>query len=252
MIANETAVVAEIKVLQDGIEQKARSCVRDAQRIGQLLKDVQKDLEKCNSCTFPEWVEAHCSFSRRTAYNYMDLFNYRMRLAETSSFSDAYKKIEEIKLIEHQSEEQKARERVDIAYETGRKPEGWRQHTDDKLLEQKKIDEENRRAYEENRRIQIERFKAEEEERLRAKKAEADAIENARRVMADAVDNAMRVESWKSRLHLSGNNSDIENLIIGYLNDLENDTRRIECCQNIIKVCRKIAVDLTADNKDGF
>ena len=252
MITNEQSVICEINYLQNGIEQKAKSCVQDAQRIGQLLTEVQSELQMCNRCTFAEWVEKNCNFARRTAYNYIDLFSYRSRLSEINSFSEAYRQIEEIKQIEQKSEAQKAFERVNEAYRTGEKPEGWRRGTDDKLLQQKKETIERQKAYEENLRRQAEEINRQEAER-KQRQAEQDAVlKHTQKIISDVLEQAVKIENWKDKLHLSGNNSDIENLIISYLNGLENDTRRIECCHNIIKVCKKIVSDLTVENKNGF
>ena len=252
MITNEQSVICEINYLQNGIEQKAKSCVQDAQRIGQLLKEVKNSLENSNSFKFPEWVRQNFNFTLQTAYNYMDLFQYRSKIVGSSSFTEAYKQIDEIKQIEQKTENEKARERVEVAYKTGKKPEGWRQHTDDKLLQEKKESIERQKAYEENLRRQAEEINRQEAER-KQRQAEQDAVlKHTQKIISDVLEQAVKIESWKDKLHLSGNNSDIENLIISYLNGLENDTRRIECCHNIIKVCKKIVSDLTVENKDGF
>lgn len=251
-ITNEQSIIYEINYLQDGITQKAKSCIQDAQRIGQLLMQVQEDLQKSNSWTFAEWVNKNCNFGRSTAYNYIDLFQYRMKIGASASFSDAYKQIEEIKQIEQRTENEKARARVEVAYKTGTKPDGWRRGTDDKLLQEKKESVERQKAYEENLKKQAEEINRQEEERKQRRAEEDVIIENAQRVISEAIGYAEKMASWKDKLHLSGNNSDIENMIIGYLNNLENDSRRIECCHNIIKICKQIVSDLTVKNKDGF
>ena len=249
---NEQSIIYEINYLQDGITQKAKSCVKDAQRIGQLLCEVQTQLETCHSGRFPEWVINNCSISERTAYRYMDLYQYRLKIGETASFSEAYKQIEEIKQIEQKTENEKAAERVEVAYKTGVKPEGWRQHTDDKLLQQKKEAAERQKAYDENLKMQAERINREEEVRKQEQEHREKVIDNARKIMSEAVERAVKLESWRDKLNLSGNSEDVENMIIVYLDELENDSRRIECCHNIIKICKQIVRDLSSDNKDGF
>ena len=251
-ITNEQSIIYEINYLQDGITQKAKSCVQDAQRIGQLLTQVQNELQISNSWKFVDWVKHNFKFSVATAYNYMDLFKYRMKIESSSSFSDAYKQIEEIKQIEQKTENEKAKERVEVAYKTGSKPEGWRRGTDDKLLQEKKEAVERQKAYDENLKIQAERINREEEQRKQERENQQRIIDNAQKIMSETIEKAVKIENWKNKLHLSGNNEDIENMILVYLDDLENDSRRIECCHNIIKVCKQIVSDLTTKNRDGF
>jgi hypothetical protein len=52
--------------------------------------------------------------------------------------------------------------------------------------------------------------------------------------------------AFKDRIRLSdgGKQDPFIDAIMDYLNELENDTRRIEACNNIIKVCRNICVKL--------
>lgn len=48
----------------------------------------------------------------------------------------------------------------------------------------------------------------------------------------------------KIRLSDDGKKDPFVDAIMDYLNDLGNDTRRIEACNNIIKVCRNVSVKL--------
>ena len=55
-----------------------------------------------------------------------------------------------------------------------------------------------------------------------------------------------RQATWKEKIRLSDNGKDdaFMDAIIDYLDTLENDTRRIEACNNIIKICRNVSVEL--------
>ena len=54
-----------------------------------------------------------------------------------------------------------------------------------------------------------------------------------------------RIE-WKDKIRISDNGKDdaFMDAIIDYLDTLPNDNRRIEACNNIIKICRNISVNL--------
>lgn len=51
---------------------------------------------------------------------------------------------------------------------------------------------------------------------------------------------------WKEKIRLSDGGKDdaFMDAIIDYMETLENDNRRIEACNNIIKICRNISVEL--------
>lgn len=53
-------------------------------------------------------------------------------------------------------------------------------------------------------------------------------------------------QTWKEKIRLSadGKENAFMDAIIDYMETLENDTRRIEACNNIIKICRNISVEL--------
>jgi len=52
--------------------------------------------------------------------------------------------------------------------------------------------------------------------------------------------------NWKEKIRLSdgGKEDAFMDAIIDYLEGLDNDSRRIEACNNLIKICRNIAVEL--------
>ena len=51
---------------------------------------------------------------------------------------------------------------------------------------------------------------------------------------------------WKDKIRISDNGKDdsFNDAILEYLDTLENDNRRIEACNNIVKICRNISVQL--------
>lgn len=59
-------------------------------------------------------------------------------------------------------------------------------------------------------------------------------------------------DDWKEKIRLSdgGKEDAFMDAIIEYLETLENDSRRIEACSNIIKICRNISVELQSARKE--
>jgi hypothetical protein len=53
----------------------------------------------------------------------------------------------------------------------------------------------------------------------------------------------------KIRLSADGMKDPFQDALMDYLNGLENDNRRIEACYNIIKICKKVAVELQSKDK---
>ena len=53
---------------------------------------------------------------------------------------------------------------------------------------------------------------------------------------------------FKEKIRISDNGKDdaFSDAIIDYLEDLPDNNRKIEACYNIIKICKRIAVDLQA------
>jgi CHASE3 domain sensor protein len=70
---------------------------------------------------------------------------------------------------------------------------------------------------------------------------------NAFHAAADSfIQQTQKKEEWKEKIRLSdcGKEDAFMDAIIEYMETLENDTRRIEACNNIIKICRNISVEL--------
>jgi len=233
----------ELNRLHGEIEQKLRTTVQDAIRAGEILAQVKDRLEHGE---FLPWIKQNCEFGTTTADKYRKLYIYRDKIPSSGNLQDAYRDSAQIESREKKAENQKARERVKHYRKTGEKLEGWRRGTEDKLaLEDKERDERIDAARE--RSEEVER-KRESERRRRDEERESfrqtdEILQQAVEQMGDA---HQKRQEFKERIRLSqsGGSDAFVDAIMDYLDELEDDNRRIEACQNIIKVCRNVATQL--------
>jgi len=229
----------ELNRLDAAIQSGMRQTVSDAIRAGEILGHVKNHFEHGE---FLPWIRENCEFSQKTAWNYMAVHRHSNKLVSVTNLQDAYQKVAQIETAEKQSEDRKAKDRVSEYRETGGKPEGWRRGTDDKLAQ--KEDERQARIDEARDRVRAESKERDEKESF--DDAE-DALfqEAAERLVATTE----KRQGFKERIKLSqaGESDSFIDALMDYLNELESDSRRIEACQNIIKVCRNVAAELQAD-----
>jgi hypothetical protein len=252
---------AEINRLHGVIEQKLRSSVEDAIRVGQILTQVKDRLPHGD---FLPWLQATCDFSSDTSERYRKLYAHHSKIRSVRNLQEAYQQIETIERQQKQTEEQRAQERIREYRETGVKPDGWRRGTDDKLLEDsrqqeqrskdmrrraaelnEKIREEEARKAEEERRITEEREKA-ERERLEAESQRPSGFWINEEILAEVQVSASKRTEFKERIRISdsGSSDPFIDALMDYLEELPDDNRRIEACYNVIKVARGIAAEL--------
>jgi len=235
----------ELNRIHAGIESKMRSTVQDAIRAGEILAQVKERLPHGD---FLPWIKLNCRFSQQSASNYMRLFEYRSKLPTVSNLQEAYRQVETLEAQERKTDDQKARERVATFVKTGNKPEGWRRGTDDKLA-QEEI-ERDKRIKAEQERIKLE--SAKKEQTAQESKQEYDRLFNdAMKYVENATTSITKRMAFKERIRLSheGVNDSFIDALMDYLDELDDDSRRIEACYNIIKVCKGIANDLQAGRK---
>jgi hypothetical protein len=153
-----------------------------------------------------------------------------------------------------QNESVKINNRILVYKKTFVKPNDWDEKTEKEYQRQikeqkereKRIDEYKKEAEERERRKAEERAK-EEEQRLRYK-IELEMLNS----MAEfGMKRAKQKDEFKKRIKLSqsGESDLFIDALMDYLDELTDDNRRIEACNNIIKVCRNISVELQRGNK---
>ena len=227
-----TALISNTKLL-----------ISQAVEIGGLLSQVK---ENGKHGEFEQWLEQHIKFNTRTARNYLSVFKYQNQITGASNLTEAYKLIETLEAQKKKSETQNAYERVAEYRKTGKKPEGWRQHTDDKLAQEEE---------ERDKRIDLmkqESLNRKQEEQSKAREREAEQV----RIEIDT-DSLLKFFDHESeavkkrtefkeaiRLSAEGMQDPFQDALLDYLEGLENDSRRIEACHNIIKVCKRLAAKI--------
>lgn len=88
------------------------------------------------------------------------------------------------------------------------------------------------------------RREQEEEERRRSQ----DDLFNhtAQQIIDEQIKSIKERQEWKDKIKISNNGKDdpFMDALMDYLETLDDDNRRIEACNNIIKICRNISVKL--------
>jgi hypothetical protein len=233
----------ELDRLHGEIENKMRSTVSDAIRAGEILSVVKASL---GHGEFLPWIKSNCSFSERTAQNYMRLFSYKSKCENVADLQEAYKQVESLESQAKQSEAQKANKRVSQYIKTGIKPEGWRRGTDDELY-RKEIE------YQEQSKKRQEQFKERENAESQKKKERQQDYEKFKQetnflndVASKVIKDFEKKKEFKQRIKLSqsGESDLFIDALMDYLEELTDDNRRIEACNNIVKVCRNISIEL--------
>jgi hypothetical protein len=249
----------EIKRELSELNNTLKMSVQKAIRIGELLTEQKAFV---GHGLFLPWLEKNFDMSQQTASNYMRLHTHQSKLLNIGNLSEAYRQIETIEAQEKQSKVERDRSLIAEYRKTGIKPDGWTpaldkavKDTDDHLAEMKE-----RRAKEE----------AEREQRAKEYQEKIDAavkpppasqtsqahtqqdsttggLADAFKIAAGAyIDHTNKRNEWKEKIRLSdgGKEDAFMDAIIDYLETLTDDNRRIEACNNIIKICRNISVEL--------
>lgn len=233
---------AELNRLHREIEGKLRSTVGDAIRAGEILSQVKERLKHGD---FLPWIQANCKFSQKTAYRYLSLHDYRNKIVTVTNLQEAYQQIESLEAVERRKEAERKAQLINERIRTGQKPEGW-----DRSLE-----------YEYQKRIDDDAYHARAEAAFEAKRAENSkpepesqdtmTSEQALGILKIHAEAVAQRQDWKEKIRVSheGKASPFLDAIIDYMETLPDDNRRLEACFNIIKVCKRLAVELQGSEK---
>ena len=181
-----------------------------------------------------------------TANQYQRLFDYQDKCKNALHLQEAYRQLETIEQQEKQTEEQRRRSMIAEYRRTGIKPDGWSGSLGRSLDYIIQKDKENETKYnEEKKKLEAERLLRAEQ---RKKEEQAnDMFTDALNIATDEIINKHKQRTeWKDKIRVSDTGKDdaFMDAIIDYLDTLPNDNRRIEACNNIIKICRNISVEL--------
>jgi hypothetical protein len=235
--------------------------VQKAIRIGELLTEQKAFVGHGN---FLPWLSNNFDMSERTARSYMSLFAYRDKTAEIADLQTAYKQIGTIEAQAKQSQEERNRSIITEYRKTGIKPVGWTDKLDKAMKDtdaafakqQERIDahkrEQNQKSQDEKRRREL--FTTSSQQSPDEPPDDVDYYYRLGKSLAGDLKNAAvnihthtnKRNEWKEKIRLSdgGKEDAFMDALIDYMETLPNDTRRIEACNNIIKICRNISVEL--------
>ncbi len=207
----------------------------------------RSDLTSLHDATRLNTWQKYCmevGIDRTTAHRWLERYiSEEHKLLTPEELEDRKTQEENARREAIKSEYQKSIDKVTRYRKTGIKGEGWGT-TEDKLL-QEDIDRDER--IEEAKARNAEKEKQEEEARI--KDQEGEKITGELFSMLDASTAKYKErQGFKEAIRVSseGQEDPFVDAIMDYLGTLESDSRKIEACHNIIKVCKKIASDLQA------
>ena len=209
-----------------------KKSVQIAIEVGEYLTEVK---EQCEHGKFVLWIEKNCEFSVKTAYNYLNLFNYKNKIVRVTNLQEAYTQIEFIEKKEKYETELKKKDKMTQRKKTGEKPEGWERADDyawEKFIKEEKARDER-----------IENAKKMAKENSDAKKNKQSDTDNLINDTKKLVDEALKYEDEKKRIiDSTSGNEDIIYRIDGVLDKLSDDNVKLEFCNTLIKYLRSKAV----------
>jgi len=213
-----------------------------------IIKEIGEELHRQkeeNSGSFMRWVENNLPFHYDTAINYIKIYLYYDKIGTLPNLQEAYQQIETLEAQERQSKEERERSMISEYRKTGQKPAGWDRSLDYRLKkddaafvkQQERIDQERR-----DREQRAAEYKAKQESD-KTYTLHSEAYRLASDTLIKKLDQR---EEWKEKIRLSDGGKDdaFMDALVDYLETLPNDNRRIEACNNIIKICRNISVQL--------
>lgn len=231
---------SEIKQEVAQLSTALKMTVQKAIRIGGLLIEQR---EFIGHGGFVNWIDSNFDMGIDSAYRFIKLHSYSDKITKIGNLQSAYEQIETLEAQEKQTKEERARTLIAEYRRTGIKPDGWTRDLDYRVKKDAEA--------EEDRKQRTEAAFNKREERSQAYKNRFSGLQTPMSDVFQVAANGLiekfeKQETWKEKIRLSdsGKEDAFMDAIIEYLDTLENDTRRIEACNNIIKICRNVAVEL--------
>jgi hypothetical protein len=230
---------AEIKKELSELNQSLKMSVQKAIKIGQLLTEQKEFIGHGN---FLSWIEDNIDIGQVTAHKYINLYYHQNKISLSENLQEAYSQIETIERQEKQSNEERKRSLIAEFRKTGKKPEGWNRDCD--YVIQKDKENEIRQA-EYKKQLEQER-----QENIRKREQEkltddlfSQTLNNASNQFIKQVTER---KQWQDKIRISdsGKEDAFNQAIMDYMETLPDDNRRIEACNNIIKICKNISIEL--------
>ena len=198
--------------------------------------DLTTDVARLN--TFGDYLD-YIGLQRRTSERWLE--RYVPEQNKLLTYEELQKK-KQTEAYQKLSTEQKKRTLIDEYKRTGKKPIGWDRSLD--YLLQKEQEEEAKR--EQRVKELKENMRKEQEEKERRRNQDDLFSHTAQKIIDDTIKSIQERQQWKDKIKLSNNGQDdpFMDALMDYLETLADDNRRIEACNNIIKICRNISVEL--------
>lgn len=223
-----------------------------------LIKEIGEELyrqKEENSGSFMRWVNDNLPFHYDTAINYIKIHIYYDKIGTLPNLQDAYHQIETIEAQAKQSKEERDRQMIAEYRKTGQKPAGWDRSLDYRIQKDKESEAKQKERIDKELKEREQRGAQYKEQRESLKQqSSSNNLADAFQTVAGAfIEKTNQRNEWKEKIRLSagGKEDAFMDAIIDYMETLENDNRRIEACNNIIKICRNISVELQRANKKG-
>jgi hypothetical protein len=214
--------------------QSARKTVEEAASIGILMIEAKEILPHGE---FLPWIERKTKISIRTAQSYMSLTE--IKYANFAYLEEAYKAVEDKRAQEKRKEHERKMRLFAERKKTGKEPAGWTPA----------LEKEYKAHYDdEERAARVKKFVDEKEKTSKAniqKKANDDARKKVedeafRSAVQETISYMKKLENTKQSM--SGN-EDLLFMIDGYLEKLENNSRRHEFCNTLIKHLKNKSIE---------
>lgn len=243
---------AEIQKELAELNNTLKMSVQKAIRIGELLTE-QKEI--VGHGLFIAWVKDNLDISFDTASRYIKLFESGDKIRNLPNLQAAYKQIETLEAQAKQSRDERERAMIAEYRKTGKKPIGWTRELDYRIKKDAEAESKQIERIEKERQEREQRGAQYKEQRESLKQqSSSNNLADAFQTVAGAfIEKTNQRNEWKEKIRLSagGKEDAFMDAIIDYMETLENDNRRIEACNNIIKICRNISVELQRANKKG-
>lgn len=198
--------------------------------------DLGQDCPKLN--TFESYTE-YIGLPKRTANSWLE--RYVPEQNKLLSFEEFQEK-KQLQEIKKQSAEEQFRSILMEYRKTGKKLEGWTDRHE-KIIIQDAKNEEIAKENAKKVREQMQRENEEKQQERQRSKIVNEAMDYATENLFNQI-NKRREWQDKIRLSDSGKEDSFNQAIVDYMETLPDDNRRIEACNNIIKICRNISVEL--------
>jgi soluble cytochrome b562 len=237
-----------INEVNDRLVSSLRRTVSDAIELGGILCEVK---EKIGHGGFLPWIEKHCGINERSCRRYMEIYQYKSKTDRVSDLQEAYAQIETLKAQEKREVQEKRDKMMREYKKTGIKPDGWDRSCD---YEYKKYYDDEERNVRVKSAIDIKEKEA-EETRKRIKEREEKAEK-----MKSSIDDVQKMIDEERKRQIDKDNfrkgitdgakfmHAFLDVIDDYLNNLSDNNRRIEACNNIISHCKHIAIKLHGES----